>query len=324
MTREHNIVSVSGGKDSTATLAVAVTLEVENLQAVFADTGNEHPLTYEYVDYLSDWLQRQGHKPIRKIKADFTADLARRREYLLGVASGEHADKFGKLRHTPESAAVAADAMQPTGNPFLDLVLLKGRFPSTMRAFCSEELKRNPIIDQVMLPLMDKGNLILSWQGIRREESLKRSRAKECDEVGGGLFNYRPILRWTVADVFEAHRYIGLKPNPLYSMGMARVGCMPCINTRKDELREIADRFPEQIERIAEWERIACRVSKRGSATFFCASDLGESKTENAYATGNIVQFVKWSRTSNGGSNFDLFRQGLEVPACSSMYGLCE
>lgn len=34
----HNIVSVSGGKDSTATLLVAIALEVSNLQAVFADT----------------------------------------------------------------------------------------------------------------------------------------------------------------------------------------------------------------------------------------------------------------------------------------------
>lgn len=324
MILDHNIISVSGGKDSTATLAVAVTLEVENLQAVFADTGNEHPLTYEYVDYLSDWLQRQGHKPIRKIKADFTADLERRREYLLGIASGEHADKFGKLRHTPESAAIAADAMQPTGNPFLDLALLKGRFPSTMRAFCSEKLKRNPIIEQVMLPMMDKGDLILSWQGIRHEESLKRSRATECEEVGGGLYNYRPILRWTAADVFEAHRHIGLKPNPLYSIGMGRVGCLPCINSRKDELREIADRFPDQIERIAEWELIVSKASKRGSATFFCSSDLGERRPEKAYEAGNIMQFVKWSRTSNGSANLDLFRQGLEVPACSSMYGLCE
>jgi Lon protease-like protein len=34
---------------------------------------------------------------------------------------------------------------------------------------------------------------------------------------------------------------------------MGRVGCMPCINCRKDELREIALRFPETIERIERW-----------------------------------------------------------------------
>ncbi|MNI79171.1 hypothetical protein D3C73_1356090 [compost metagenome] len=35
----HNIVSISGGKDSTATLLVARELEVPNLSAVVADTA---------------------------------------------------------------------------------------------------------------------------------------------------------------------------------------------------------------------------------------------------------------------------------------------
>jgi hypothetical protein len=32
---------------------------------------------------------------------------------------------------------------------------------------------------------------------------------------------------------------------------------MPCIHARKDELLAISQRFPKEIERIAEWERIA-------------------------------------------------------------------
>ena len=43
---EHNIVSVSGGKDSAATLLVAQFLEVPNLVGVFADTGNELSLIH--------------------------------------------------------------------------------------------------------------------------------------------------------------------------------------------------------------------------------------------------------------------------------------
>lgn len=76
--KQHNIVSVSGGKDSTATLLVAMAWEVPGLEAVFADTGHEHPATYEYVEYLSE----ATGVPIRWVKADFSAQIARKRAYV--------------------------------------------------------------------------------------------------------------------------------------------------------------------------------------------------------------------------------------------------
>lgn len=311
----HNVISVSGGKDSTALLCLAVVLEAPNLQAVFADTGHEHPLTYEYVQYLSDWLTRQGYPAIRAIRADFSADLLRRKSYLQQVACGEIEDKFGKVRHTPATAARAATVMTPTGNPFLDLATYKGRFPSTRRRFCSELLKRNPIMEQVLMPLMDDGVMVLSWQGVRAEESRARRHLPECESLGGGLFNYRPILRWTVEDVFAAHRQMGLDPNPLYKLGMSRVGCMPCIHSRKDELLAIATRFPEVIDHIEQMEAHVRRASKRESSTFFPIA--------NHTGTG-IREVVEWSKTSTGGSQYDIFRVEQQLPVCSSIYGLCE
>jgi hypothetical protein len=77
MCKEHNVVSVSGGKDSTALLLLAIERGAENLQAVFADTGHEHPQTYEYVQYLNDKVF-----PIRTSKAKFTDDLARKARFV--------------------------------------------------------------------------------------------------------------------------------------------------------------------------------------------------------------------------------------------------
>ena len=42
-----HIVSISGGKDSTALLLLALERETPNLEVVFADTGHEHAQTYE-------------------------------------------------------------------------------------------------------------------------------------------------------------------------------------------------------------------------------------------------------------------------------------
>ena len=224
----------------------------------------------------------------------------------------------------------AIAALEPTGNPFLDLCIWKGRFPSTKARFCSEELKRNPIIKQVQAPLIDAGDDVISWQGVRADESLARRDLLELEEKqtwpnGATLWNYRPILKWTAEDCFSMHRKHGIKHNPLYEQGMGRVGCMPCIHARKDELLAISQRFPDEIERIARWEKIVQSASKRGTATLLNAGIKGLSN-EEAEEVSNIHAMVAWSKTSRGRSNFDLFRTDELEPGalCTSIYGLCE
>jgi 3'-phosphoadenosine 5'-phosphosulfate sulfotransferase (PAPS reductase)/FAD synthetase len=313
----HNIVSMSGGKDSTATLLVARELGVSNLSAVFADTGHEHPETYDYVHYLAE----ATGVPIRWVKADFSRQIAGKRKFI---------ETKWREKGVAESVVLGAlDVLHPTGNPFLDMCLWKGRFPSTKARSCTDELKRNPIIEQAFLPLMDGENMLLSWQGVRSEESLDRKYLPECDEVGGGLFNYRPILKWPVDAVFEAHRAAGIKPNPLYLQGCNRVGCMPCIMCAKDELRQIAARWPEEVDRVREWERLVSIASKRGAATFFATvtDPTVRSDDKVSAVTHGIDRIVDWSKTARGGRQFDmidLIARTDSRNSCSSAYGLCE
>lgn len=309
----HNIVSVSGGKDSTALLLLAIERDTPNLQAVFADTGHEHQQTYEYVQYLNDKVF-----PIRTVKADFTDQIARKRLYVQ--------NKWPEKGVPPETVQRALQALRPTGNPFLDLCIWKGRFPSTKARFCSEELKRNPIIEQVQMPLLDAGHEIYSWQGVRADESAARRDLPELEDVGGGLWNYRPILQWTAEQCFEMHKKHGIKHNPLYEQGMGRVGCMPCIHARKDELLEISKRFPEEIHRVAEWERVVAQASKRGMSTFFAAvqDDPSAAGKEISHENFGIWRMVEWSKTSRGGRQYDFIRVDNDGPSCSSIYGLCE
>jgi 3'-phosphoadenosine 5'-phosphosulfate sulfotransferase (PAPS reductase)/FAD synthetase len=121
------------------------------------------------------------------------------------------------------------------------------------------------------------------------------------------------------------HDRHGVLPNPLYKQGMGRVGCMPCIHARKDEVLEISKRFPEEIDRVAEWERIIRQVSKTGSASFFAATDLGAGNAAAVTMEDHgIWAKVEWSKTSRGSKNFDMFRMQNDGPLCTSIYGLCE
>lgn len=61
---ERHIVSLSGGKDSTA-LAIYLKDRISNLEYVFCDTGEELPETYEYLDKLEVFLGKE----IKKLKA---------------------------------------------------------------------------------------------------------------------------------------------------------------------------------------------------------------------------------------------------------------
>lgn len=316
MTTIH-VVSISGGKDSAATAILALEMVPrESLRFAFADTGNEHESTYEYLAYMGQHLGIQ----IDTIKADFTEDMARKRRYILqkwpakGVPSAE--------------CERAASFMVPTGIPYLDLCMMKGRFPGSMSAFCTQELKVMPLMEY-QLGFIERGEAeaVWSWQGVRLDESQSRKRrlqgtgacVKSFEVVGGGVYNYRPILRWKAEDVFEAADLYGLEPNPLYKQGMTRVGCMPCINAGKDEILEISKRFPEHIARIAEWERLVSLTSKRMEASFF------PDPTRHSHLNKRgIYNVVEWSKTQRGGKLMDFIRINEQPKACESAYGLCE
>ncbi|KKL38598.1 hypothetical protein WR30_11090 [Burkholderia contaminans FFH2055] len=316
------VVSLSGGKDSTATLLVA--LEVHGLgsvRAVFADTGNEHETTYEYA---LEYLPRALGITVDVVRADFADEFATKRANLARIAAGEpESAVYGRREFmyawTPEAAARALELLHPTGNPFLDLCMVRGGFPSRKRQFCTEYLKRNPLTEY-QLGLIDSGYAVESWQGVRADESEARRWLPSYESRGGHYSVFRPILRWKVGDVFDAHAAAGIRANPLYRAGMSRVGCMPCINAGKLELREIAKRFPEHVERIAEWERLVSEVCRPESPVSF----FHQGTTGHSGQASTIWQVVEWSKTTRGGRQYDLLADAEPATACASAYGLCE
>lgn len=227
-----------------------------------------------------------------------------------------------KVRWSNKAKRRALSVMFPSGNPFLDLCMWKGRFPSRKAQFCTEELKRNMAVG-FQLELMEAGHRVVSWQGVRRDESENRRHAKKVERVGRGLWIMRPIVEWTAQQVFAFASTEGIKPNPLYQQGMTRVGCMPCINVNKAELRAIALRFPSHPLRISEWEWKVGMCSKRSFSTFL--SDVHAARDRRVvFSDLNIWARIEWSKTTRGGRQFDLLQVLDDAIACSSAYGLCE
>lgn len=307
------VVSVSGGKDSLASALVAIErYGADRVRLVHADTGNEHPLTEHYVrDYLPGALGL----PIDIVWADFSRDIERKRGVVLTkwVAEGVSDDVI----------QTALAVLVPTGNPFLDLCIWKGRFPSRKAQFCTQELKSRPLNQFILDAQGGATGPLESWQGVRRDESINRRDALLWEIGDGGWWIHRPIIHWTAEQTFEIAARHGIEPNPLYLQGMGRVGCMPCINCGKREMSEIFRRWPEVIERLRAWEEIVSRASKRLHTTFFHFDEADYPTNADFARANNIDQAVAWSRTSYGGRQFDL--EAFTPPAeCSSVYGHCE
>lgn len=348
-----HFVNISGGKDSTAVYLLALR-RGRPFRAIMADTGHEHPVTLEYVAQLSE---RTGGPVVEMVRADFSAEIARKRRYVETVWREE-----GVPETTIERALAA---LVPTGIPMLDLCLWKGRFPSRRAQFCTEYLKERAVFDTCVGPALETGPVI-QWLGVRRDESRNRAQAPFTQRVRFSdrhdMVLFRPLIHWSADDVFAFARAHGVLPNPLYLQGMGRVGCFPCINAGKEELAAIGRRHPWAIDRLLEYEAAVMAASKRGIATFFAADktpqgaalvkklkrrSIEETQGANPDLDPESREFdrerrrrlselcndadwpgadavFRWAKTARGGRQYDLLSWSDEGLSCSSQYGLCE
>ena len=284
------VVNFSGGKDSTATLAIANHLFGDRVRAVMADTDNEHEYTIEFASKIHEHI---GGRPVQIVKKIYTQnDFDKRRASIqknwvkrqairMGAYRGvimpslaatdtkfaeawrKSAARWGINFDSPLDAALSV--LKPSGNSFLDAALLHGKFPMLRDRFCTDELKIQVAYDQAIQPLLNDGEVVVQWSGVRGDESSKRAgyaRFESDKRDSSFLYNFLPIHKWTATEVFALHKYFGIKPNPLYMEGAARVGCMNCVLCNKEEIAQTAARYPQHIEKHKEWEEKVRLVSR--------------------------------------------------------------
>jgi 3'-phosphoadenosine 5'-phosphosulfate sulfotransferase (PAPS reductase)/FAD synthetase len=291
------IVTFSGGKDSLAALLWVRNNFTKNFTTVFCDTGWEHPLTYKYIDEVKE-----------KLNLDLV--VLKSRKY---------------------------DGM-------IDLAKKKKRFPSTMARFCTSELKSIPMIDYLLDDVQDDFIIV---QGIRAAESQSRAKmSAQCnyfkyyitpygrDKNGKDKFHtyrrkeilsftkthatdvLRPVFDWSAQKVIDCILENGLEPNPLYRMGFKRVGCFPCIMCSNPEIYQVAQRFPERITEIAEYE-------KEINSSFFGPDSIPKTAYRGAYPLiTDVAAYVrgKYAR----GTLFDETENATAMSCMSYYSGLCE
>lgn len=274
------IVSVSGGKDSTA---MCLNLFEQGYSKsdfirVFADTGWEHESTYEYLNELEKTIGKiehvKTHIEIKEEYRQYVQDI----ESLLGFES-----------------------------PMIRRIIKYHFFPNRYQKWCTKDLKINPIKNFVDQIDDDFINLV----GIRKEESPRRSKMKEWEY--NDFFDcwvHRPLINWSEKDVIDIHHRFNLIPNRLYLNGSSRVGCYPCINSRKKEIKLLDQK---RIDIIRLLEQIVNKIDPRSDweHTFFSSKNSMVMDINNVY---------EWSKTTRGGKQFELF--DTTEPTCVK-WGMC-
>lgn len=277
------VVGVSGGKDSTA-----VCLDLfekgyskSDFTRIFCNTGWEHKTTYEYLDELEKTIG-----PIIRL----TPKIKVKDEHK------EYIDYF--------------ETKLGFESPMIRRIFLYYTFPSRLVKYCTKEFKINPIKEYYDGLDCDYVNLV----GIRKEESIRRSKMIEWEY--NDFFDcwvHRPIIDWTEKQVINIHHRFNLIPNRLYLQNSNRVGCYPCINSNKRELKYLDDK---RIDIIRELEQIINDLRKKEKEkdnfiTFF------QSKYRNI---SKIDDVIHWSKTSRGGKQLELF--DTTEPTCVK-WGMC-
>jgi len=292
------IVGFSGGIDSQA-VAGLILDKFGHDDVILLNSnagGNEDPITDEFVQYYSD-----NHHPVIRVHA-IIADLWDTPDYLVKAQVKD--TKLGR-----NLIGIETDEQELT---FTDMVRLKGRPPSRTNQFCTEILKLRPqrrwIAKNFGVGGLYEGQSYVRYTGVRRDESERRKNTP--DEEWDTYFDcdvFHIIAAWTKERCFEFVKRRGEKFNPLYLMGFNRIGCAPCINSGKDDIRNWNERRPAMIDKVRIMEAVT-------GVTYFPPMVPGTHHN-------SIDEVLAWSKTSRGGKQFTLPR---EREACESKYGLCE
>lgn len=218
------IVPVSGGKDSTCCLLLAMQQTEREVIPVHYDTGWDHPIVYEYLTYLEKTFNIKVQKTVFA-EAPTLPDLIR------------------KYKSFPYRQARFCTSRYKNAAFIRWLKTVEGSCEIWLGIREDESINRSKkyggLIEE---ELYDPDEV---FPGVYPKYLRNRVKIKF------------PILYWQSWNCFDFMDMHNIKRNPLYDWGFPRVGCFPCMLAGKSEHARVlrTDFGKKQFEVIRELEK---------------------------------------------------------------------
>jgi len=173
----------------------------------------------------------------------------------------DHDDTYAQLKAMEEFYGVTIEHTVSKYDGMFGLLETAKYFPNSAARGCTQELKQKPFAEWLTARGFNKDNSEI-WFGMRSDESIARankygglededeftlseiatfySKSKKLREGIGAIPVRLPIVTWVTDDVFKYIAEEKAPLNPLYSRGHSRVGCYPCLLSRKGEWKVAA------------------------------------------------------------------------------------
>ena len=241
------LVTFSGGKDSLASLLWIINNFSKKIEIVFCDTKWESQITYDYIQSISEKLQMpitvlsskkyDGFIDLALKKKRFPSTRARfcteelKTKPMIDYILDHIDDDIMVIQGIRGAESTSRSKMQSQCNYFKYY-----KEPYQTNSMLIESLSKidKPTKNQIKkftkaLERLKIGKEDPKFHTYRKKEVLKYMSLYSTDV-------WRPIFDWTAQQTVDYSVDLGFEINPLYKMGMKRVGCFPCMMCSNTEI----------------------------------------------------------------------------------------
>lgn len=162
---------------------------------------------------------------------------------ILADTGNEPPETLDYLDYIENKLKIKVEVYQRPGNDFFSIIRRREMWPIPGRCLVSSTVKRDDFKWYLESTGTSQDTLIIL--GHRRSESKKRAALMDFAPTSrAGRAIYRPILDWSITDVFQFLDSSNLIAHPAYAKGRKRVGCVWCVNSCRDDLVRDGELYP--------------------------------------------------------------------------------